>query len=295
MQALQRESWRRIGPSAESHPGDLEWWMFGPSDPEADHSVQVCLWETDEGELRGWSWIFRGELEWFVHPDERDGELRERMLEWHESMLPQLMPDADVLTLSTWSTTNQPELGHALVRRGFGAEGAVLVHFTLDLRREDAVPTRKPVPGDYAIRSIEGVDEIPQRVAVHRSAFQPSRMTETIYGRVMAAPSYRRDLDIVALAPDGAFAASCLCWYDEELRVGLLEPVGAHEAHRRRGLASAVCAAALVRLRALGAERASVLSNGDSPASLGLYRSLGFVEVMRSVEWTRRLPQEREA
>src|SRR3954462_15746322 len=71
MQALQRESWRRIGPLAESHPGDLEWWLHGLSDPDDDPSDQIALWETDDGELRGWSWIFRGELEWFLHPDER--------------------------------------------------------------------------------------------------------------------------------------------------------------------------------------------------------------------------------
>ncbi len=83
MQALQREGWRRLGPIAESHPGDLEWWMHGLSDPDVDHSDQIALWETEDGDLRGWSWIFRGELEWFVHPDERDLELREQMLEWH--------------------------------------------------------------------------------------------------------------------------------------------------------------------------------------------------------------------
>jgi mycothiol synthase len=290
MQALQREGWRRLGPIAESHPGDLEWWMYGLSDPQDDQSTRICLWETDGGELRGWSWIFRGELQWFVHPDERDGELREQMLEWHAITLGELTPDTDEATLTTWSTTRQPELGHELARRGFGADGHVLVHYTLDLRAADVAAARRgqAAPLGYTIRAFAGQADIPQRVAVHRSAFHPSRLTEERYTRVLAAPTYWPDLDIVAVAPDGMFAAFCLCWYDEESRVGLLEPVGAHEAHRRRGLAWAVCAEALRRLRSRGAERASVLSHADNEASMTLYRSLGFVEVMRSVEWTRR-------
>ncbi len=150
------------------------------------------------------------------------------------------------------------------------------------------------LPDGYSIRSVVGPTDLPQRVAVHRSAFHPSKLTEARYTRVMAAPTYRPDLDVVAVAPDGTFAAFVLGWYDEGSRVGLLEPVGAHADHRRLGLASAVCNEALRRLRALGAERASVLSNADNEASLNLYRSLGFVEVMRSVEWTKRLPRLRE-
>jgi GNAT superfamily N-acetyltransferase len=298
MQALQRECWRRLGPLAESHPGDLEWWRNGLSDPDIDPADRICLWETEDGELRGWGWIFRGELEWFVHPDERDHELRAEMLEWHATRIAELTSGDEETALTTWSTTRQPELGHELARRGFTAEGHVLVHFTQSLvpeRGRDASQRGRQhapsLPDGYAIRSVVGPADIPQRVEVHRSAFHPSKLTEARYMRVMAAQTYRPDLDIVAVAPDGTFAAFCLVWYDEESRVGLLEPVGAHADHRRLGLASAVCNEALRRLRALGAERASVLSNGDNDSSMNLYRSLGFVEVMRSVEWTKRMPR----
>jgi ribosomal protein S18 acetylase RimI-like enzyme len=152
------------------------------------------------------------------------------------------------------------------------------------------------VPDGYAIRSVAGPEDLVPRVEVQRSAFYPSKMTEARYARMMSvAPTYRPEFDIVAVAPDGTFAAFVLCWYDEESRVGLLEPVGTHADHRRLGLAAAVCNEGLRKLRAIGAERASVLSNGDNDASLGLYRSLGFVEVMRSVEWSKKVPQSPEA
>jgi ribosomal protein S18 acetylase RimI-like enzyme len=293
MQALQRESWRRVGPLSESHPGDLEWWMYGLSDPDPAISTRICLWESEGGELRGWSWIFRGELEWFVHPDERDLELREQMLDWHAATQAELTPGGDELELSTWSTTIQPELGHELARRGYSDAGHVLVHFTQELRAKADADPAPALPEGYSIRSVAGMTDLPQRLAVQRSAFAPSKMTDERYARVMtAAPTYRPELDICAVAPDGTFAAFVLCWYDEPSRVGLFEPVGTHADHRRLGLAGAVCNEGLHRLRALGAERASVLSNGENEAAVNLYRSLGFVEVMRSVEWTKRIPRQ---
>ena len=72
-----------------------------------------------------------------------------------------------------------------------------------------------------------------------------------------------------------------------DLRIGLLEPVGTDQGHRRRGLAAAVCTEALRRLEQLGAERASVLTDGDRDGANRLYQSLGFREVMRSMRWSR--------
>ncbi len=124
---------------------------------------------------------------------------------------------------------------------------------------------------------------------VHRAAFHPSRMTPERYARVMTAPTYRPDLDLVAVAPDGSFAASCLVWFDPPNGVGLFEPVGSHPEHRRRGLAAAVCREGMRRLRALGAEWAIVLS-WDEEGPGRLYESIGFREVMRSTQWVRPWP-----
>jgi ribosomal protein S18 acetylase RimI-like enzyme len=91
----------------------------------------------------------------------------------------------------------------------------------------------------------------------------------------MSAWPYRPELDQVAVAPDGSFAAFCLCWLDEENRVGNLEPVGTHPDHRRLGLARAVCLAGLRSLRAADADTALVHSVGGSAATR-LYESVGF-------------------
>jgi len=127
-----------------------------------------------------------------------------------------------------------------------------------------------------------GAEDVERRVAVHRSALAPSRMTVEHYRAVMASTHYRRDLDWVAVAPGGEFAAFCNVWLDRESAVALLEPVGTAEGHRRLGLARSVCLAAMGAAAAQGADTAVVLSDDRNEGSLGLYRSLGFREVGRT-------------
>jgi predicted acetyltransferase len=83
---------------------------------------------------------------------------------------------------------------------------------------------------------------------------------------------YSRDLDLVAIAPDGAIAAFCTIWIDDVTRSAYFEPVATVPAHRRRGLGKAVLTEGLQRIQRLGATTAFV--GGLSPAANALYRSV---------------------
>jgi ribosomal protein S18 acetylase RimI-like enzyme len=151
-------------------------------------------------------------------------------------------------------------------------EGSWYEHMLAPLDDQLARPV---VPDGYELRTVRGDEDVEARVEVHRAAFAPSRVVPESYRRVMSAWPYRPELDQVAVAPDGSFAAFCLCWLDEENRVGNLEPVGTHPDHRRLGLARAVCLAGLRSLRAADADTALVHSVGGSAATR-LYESVGF-------------------
>ena len=56
------------------------------------------------------------------------------------------------------------------------------------------------------------------------------------YARLMRLPGYERDLDVVAVAPDGVIAAYVNGWTDPLNRIGDFGPVGARPAYRRQGL-----------------------------------------------------------
>ena len=102
------------------------------------------------------------------------------------------------------------------------------------------------------------------------------------------APSFRRETDLVAAAPDGTLAAYvALCW-DTANRHAIFEPVCTHPAHRQRGLAKALMLEAIRRAAALGAAVIEV-GTGDADPANALYESLPFDETRRGVLWERSL------
>ena len=133
------------------------------------------------------------------------------------------------------------------------------------------------VPDGYRLITMAEYEDTASRSAAHRSAFTPSRFTDEVYAVVRKTWPYRADLDCVAVAPDGSVASYTLAWLDEVNRVGELEPVGTHEAHRRKGLGRAVNLFALQRLRDEGATRALVACRSDAayPIPRKLYESVG--------------------
>jgi ribosomal protein S18 acetylase RimI-like enzyme len=96
-------------------------------------------------------------------------------------------------------------------------------------------------------------------------------------------------LDLVAVAPDGAFASYCICWLDPANRTGEFEPVGTRPAFRGKGIGKLLMLEGLRRLKALGARTAIVYSVGDNTASIRLYESVGFRTITRNRYYSKRL------
>jgi len=69
---------------------------------------------------------------------------------------------------------------------------------------------------------------------------------------------YRRDLDIVAVAPDDQVVAYCVLWYDDVTRTGLFDPVAVMPEYQQRGLGRAILVEAMRRAKNMGATLATV-------------------------------------
>lgn len=123
--------------------------------------------------------------------------------------------------------------------------------------------------------------ELPARSWLSWKVFHPDEPEEKYegwewYRNVQRVPLYRRDLDNVAVAPDGELAAFCTVWFDDVTRTAVFEPVGTHPNHRKRGLGKAVMTEGLRRAQRLGATLATVSSYDK--AAHALYDSMGFTE-----------------
>jgi mycothiol synthase len=244
----------------------------------------IHLWETNRGEIAA---VLlpegSGEAHLQIHPEYETPGLVEEMLDTAELWLADIS-DAGRKLITFAKEDDQ--LRQALLQ----ARGYTRGSWPEYQRRrslETHLPEGKLVTG-YTIRPLGDVDEHPARSWVSWRAFHPGEPDEKYegwawYANVQRCPLYRRDLDIVAVAPDGVIAAFCTAWFDDVNRIGVFEPVGVMPEHHRRGLGRAVMVEGMQRLAYLGATRAFVGSY--SPAAHALYESMGFTEYHTESNW----------
>lgn len=257
--------------------GDLDWWRFTKDDPEAITTSR--LWLDEQGAAIGFGWLSDNRVEVMVHPHRH--EIEESIFEWAEEERNDDAPGEQLSLLACADVTDEIR-NEIFTRRGYKRQDSHYIYRQRSLA--DPLPER-PLAEGYTIRDMTGDADVTARIDAHRSAFAPSRMTVEKHRAVMQSSTYRPDLDLVAVAPDGSYAAFCIVWLDVANRLGLFEPVGCHSDHQRRGLAAAVMAEGMRRVKALGADTVCVLTEGDNVGSNKLYESLGFQFVDRCYEW----------
>ncbi len=242
------------------HIGDLTWGLY--QNVFFDPTRDVRLWEdAATGALLGFSWFDRGELDTMIAPALRATPEGDAILAASLAWARRLAARRSIADLWTHAYDSDPLQIAQLAANDFARDERHdgYVHFR---RPFDGAPLPDaPLPEGFSVRAVGGEDEWQRRVDLHRVVYHPSRVTLPAYRRLRAAPLYRPDLDLVAVAPNGEFVSYCILWYDERTRVGEYEPVGAHPDWRRQRITRAVLVEGLRRLRALGAERAIVLTN----------------------------------
>jgi GNAT superfamily N-acetyltransferase len=235
------------------------------------------LWE-DEQELIAFLMPDggRGEAHLCVHPNLRTPALEEEMLAVAEENLASV--DAEGLhKVTIWSPADDLQRQEMLTRYGY-AKGDWPEHQWR--RKLDIEITPVPISPSYTIRTLGDGLELLERcyasgLGFHEGDLQvaaENRTDPTWYRNIQTAPSYRRDLDLVAVTSDGAIAAFATIWFDDVTRSAYFEPVATVPAHRKRGLGKALLTEGLHRLQRMGALYAFV--GGYSSAANALYGSV---------------------
>jgi ribosomal protein S18 acetylase RimI-like enzyme len=252
----------------------------------------VRLWHDEGGKLIGFAIL--GEDPSFdcqVLPEYEGSGIEAEALTWAETRLAELRQcDAQKWSGHLVSGARQDDEKriafleqHGFRYRGDFAEVNMLRSF------DDSIP-EPVVPVGYQIRSLAETGEILMRAAAQRQVWQPwtvGNVSDEDYARFMGLPGYIRDLDVVAVSPDGVIAAYVNGWLDPLNRIGDFGPVGALPAYRRQGLTRAALLEGLRQMQAHGMERVCISTGVSNTPARQLYQSIGFKIVNQYLDYVK--------
>ncbi len=236
------------------HVARLDYWRW--------HFIATCQatppfeqvtvnWETENGEIAAVLHpIGGGEIRAHIHPRFRGPELESAVYSYAAEHISEKSENSAYLIAPVF--TDDLLRQETLARLGFTRQPGWNHHFWRDL---DAPLPEAPAPAGYAIRSMGDGSEHASRSWCSWRAFHSDEPDANYDGdfswfqNLQSAPLYRRDLDVVAAAPDEKIAAFCTIYYDDYTRSAVTVLVGVAAEHWQRGLGKAVMIEGMRRLK----------------------------------------------
>jgi ribosomal protein S18 acetylase RimI-like enzyme len=242
-------------------------------------AVRTRLWEAPGGRIVAATLSEGGrQIHPHAHPEYR--RLLDEVFAWSEQAA--AAAGLEAVLVHVWD--HDAETRRIAERRGYRRTGGWEI---LRALRFGAEPLPMPLmPAGYRMRTTRDDDDDHRAIAaLLNAAFDRTfHHAGELRSFQATAPSFRRDLDLIAVASDGTLAAyAAVCWDSRNAR-GIFEPVCTHPDHRQRGLAKALMLEGMRRARAMGAEVIDV-GTGDMDPANALYDSLPFAEVYRGRFW----------
>ena len=284
-------SWRRARRQgiAPAHAGELfSIFMVACHLNPQEH---IRLWHDDAGKLVGYAML--GEdpaFNWQILPAYEWSGIEDAAWDWVETRLADLRQrDAKLWGGHLVSGARQDNAKRIafLEQHGFrycGDFAEVNMLRSLD----EPIP-EAALPTGCRICSMAEISDISDRAAAHRDVWQPwtvGDVSDENYADFMRLPGYHRDLDIVAVAPDGVIAAYVNGWIDPVNRIGDFGPVGARLAYRRQGYARCARRSAPDE-GTCGMNRVCVSTGISNTPARNLYESVGFRVVNQYFDYVR--------
>ncbi len=281
------------------------------ADPWLDVQRNVRLWEDADGSLIGFAQLWtpqaadtvQGRIVYVIHPDHRHEDFELQVVGWAEGRLRDvgrergLVPrlHAVIIDHQTWRIA-------LLERRGFAPE-----RYTLVMARslDEPLPEPQP-PAGFTIRPVAGVEEAEAWVELFNLSFidhwNHHPLTVERWLNWWNDPVGQPELNLIAVAPDGTFAAFCWAGFDPEenqrsgQNIGWVHLLGTRRGFRQIGLGRAILLTGMQCLQARG--MAAVKLSVDAQSLTGatrLYEAAGFQRAQTWVRLAKDLELERSA
>jgi ribosomal protein S18 acetylase RimI-like enzyme len=287
MKRLVVDAWRVSPRLTYFHVGDVDWRLFGPHGFPLSEIVR--LWE-ERDTLCAWALLTSEGVDFQVTLDRSASTIEGEILDWAQGETLRWQREHGLSERFVVEVrAEDTDRIDTLVELGLEPTATGGVQFVRSLSSLPDAWT----PEGWQVRGLREPD-IDGRAITQREAFAPgSRTTPDTWRYLIAqAPGYDPDLDSVAVSPDGTVGSAALAWLDTENNVGEFEPVATHPAFQRLGLGAAVLRRGMWRMRERGMETAIVQTNATNAAAIALYRSVGFQEAGRTVEYALVAPRD---
>jgi GNAT superfamily N-acetyltransferase len=254
----------------------------------ANLAQNVGMWIDSDGNLEG---VVIPEYPGGVFLQSSPGAtaLQREMLEWAiagQSQAAQNDSGSDTSWLEVWISETDSPLQAIATDLGF------VLTSNHQIRRHQVLEASPSVlsalPAGYAVRGLETEADYSKMAALLNAAFGRDFHSEAEYRNFATlAPSYRPDLEIVVVAPDGNFAAHAGFTAHLAESFVVVEPVCTHADHQNLGLARIAMTEGLNRCRALGIRDAYIEAWYSNPVSNHVYQQMGFINPVSEYIWRR--------
>jgi mycothiol synthase len=265
------------------------------STPSIDTQRDLQLWENGDGELIGFGflWITEpsdsidGFLSFYVHPNHRQINLESEIIAWGEQRMGEVQQEKQIpVRFGLSARDSQCERIKLIESHGFKSNR---YFFTMERNLQEAIP-QPQLPAGFSIRHVNGKADAEAWVEMFNNSFidhwNHHDLTIENLIHFFNEPSYRPELDLIAIAADGTFAATCEChiFPEDNARTGRSEgwigTLGVIRSCRKMGLGKSLLLSGLHKLKSAGMNTARLGVDADNPnGALRLYESVGFYKV----------------
>ncbi|MEU4579714.1 GNAT family N-acetyltransferase [Nonomuraea sp. NPDC023979] len=143
------------------------------------------------------------------------------------------------------------------------------------LRRDLAEPVQDP--GVHV--EVTGPEQADEWAAVLQASFDRSTFSGAHWHATAAGAPYADARCLTVRDERGEAVAVAIVWAAGEGRIGLIEPMGVHRAHRGQGYGRAVTIAAARALRELGSSSMVAYCESANVGAVATYRSAGMEQL----------------
>jgi len=264
------------------------------AEPSFDPARNLRLWEDAEGQLIAiaelWVPEVSGKMEssgWLmfhVHPENRDRGLEFDIIAWGEVRM-QAMANERGLFAKLYLGCREDQSHRVALYEACGYE---MERRFFRMVRSLTEPIDEPqFPDGLQLSHSRGIADAAAWVEAYNESFSDHwgshAMTVAEHSHWLTQSDYQPELDLVAIASDGKFAAFCFCHIDPEDNLhrhcleGGIHILGTRRSFRRQGLGRAMLLAGLQKLKAKGMETAILgVDTENAYQAQALYESVGF-------------------